>query len=632
MSRLGLAIAAACTAAGLLVPSSAAAAVDLSISAAHDRDPLLRTSDPNTTVYAGKLTLTVANHGDRPTAAPVTVTDTLPTGLSPLVNNPGFDAGPVAASGAGWSCTGTTTSICIRSDPLAAGATAPPITITVRVANTAPAQLTNTATATSGEDGATASDPITVTEDACPNGWSPETEVTFAPPFGPGLHGGIHTGVTNPEQPDGCTLLDDIWDGEPFANHGRFVTRVATTTKHYRRAHLITARQKRTIQSAAARSRVGTKHDRQIPNSCANRIAISFDDGPSFYRPQTLQNFRTRQVHGVFFDLGMRAEANPAIERFSVREGHVLLSHTYNHTNMNDLSDAAKIEEVRHNEAVFDGLGAPFTFHGIRTPFGSANAHTQEVVGSLGYTYFLTRIETGNDYEPTTTTEQIVNSIVGQLRPGGIIGLHDGPIDTPAGGATTDAVPQIIDQARARGYCFGVVDRTGQVVADRYVSSSKPIPQIAGPVPYNFMERPGTPPDPWFVAPDPIAISATHSPEPFRRGQTGNTLTLTVTNTGDQPSDPDPVGGSVVTVRDQLPPGLRATSATGPGWTCSGSGTRTCRRTDTLPPGASYPPITITVDVAADAPATMTNSPTVTAHGQGWKDQADDSINVEVTS
>ena len=140
------------------------------------------------------------------------------------------------------------------------------------------------------------------------------------------------------------------------------------------------------------------------------------------------------------------------------------------------------------------------------------------------------------------------------------------------------------------------------------------------------------PPDPWFVAPDPIAISATHSPEPFRRGQTGNTLTLTVTNTGDQPSDPDPVGGSVVTVRDQLPPGLRATSATGPGWTCSGSGTRTCRRTDTLPPGASYPPITITVDVAADAPATMTNSPTVTAHGQGWKDQADDSINVEVTS
>ena len=626
MSRFGLAFAAAVAVAVLLAPSSAVAAADLSISAAHDRDPLLRGSDPNTTVYAGMLTLTVVNRGDQPSDGPVTVTDALPAGLSPLVNNPGFGAGPVAASGHGWTCTGTT---CTRSDPLAAGSAYPPITITVRVANTAAAQVTNTANVTGG---ATASDPIGVVADACPNGWSSEAEVAFAPPFGPGLHGGIHSGVTNPEQSNGCTLLDDIWAGEPFANHGSFVSRVDATTDRYLAEHLITGRQKDAIQSAAARSEVGTKADRQIPSSCADRIAISFDDGPSFYRPQTLQNFRDKQVHGVFFDLGMRAEANPAIERFSVREGHVLLSHTYNHTNMNDLSDAAKIEEVRHNEAVFDALGAPFTFHGIRTPFGSANTHTQEVVSSLGYTYFLTRIETGNDYEPTTTTEQIVDSIVGQLRPGGIIGLHDGPIDTPAGRATTDAVPQIIDQARARRYCFGVVDRTGQVVADRYVTSSEPIPQIAAPVPYNFMERPGTPPDPWFVAPDPIGISATHSPEPFRRGQTGNTLTLTVTNTGDHPSDPDPVGGSVVTVRDQLPPGLRATSASGPGWTCSGSGTRTCRRTDTLAAGASYPPITITVDVAADAPATITNSPTVTAHGQGWKDQADDSIDVEVTS
>jgi peptidoglycan/xylan/chitin deacetylase (PgdA/CDA1 family) len=618
MSRLGLAIAAACAAAGLVVPSPAVAAVDLSISAAHDRDPLLRVSGPNTTVYAGKLTLTVANRGDQASVGPVTVTDTLPAGLSPLVNNPGFDAGPVAASGDGWSCAGTS---CTRSDPLAPGAAYPAITITVRVANTAPAQVINTATVTGG---ATASDSIAVIEDACPNGWSSEAEVSFAPPFG-----SIDSGVINPERPNGCTLLDEIWAGEPFASHGAFVARVDATTDRYLADGLITGREKDAIQSAAARSDVGARSDRQIPNSCANRIAISFDDGPSFYRPQTLQNFRDKQVHGVFFDLGMRAEANPAIERFSVREGHVLLSHTYNHTNMNDLSDAAKIEEVRHNEAVFDALGAPFTFHGIRTPFGSANTHTQEVVSSLGYTYFLTRIETGNDYEPTTTTEQIVNSIVGQLRPGAIVGLHDGAIDTPAGRATTDAVPQIIDQARARGYCFGVVDRTGQVVADRYVTSSEPIPQIAAPVPYNFMERPGAPPDPWFVAPDPIAISATHSPEPFRRGQTGNTLTLTVTNISDQPSDADPVGGSVVTVRDQLPPGLRPTSASGPGWTCSGSGTRTCRRTDTLGPGASYPPITITVDVAADAPATITNSPTVTAHGQGWKDQADDSVNVE---
>jgi Polysaccharide deacetylase len=330
----------------------------------------------------------------------------------------------------------------------------------------------------------------------------------------------------------------------------------------------------------------------------------------------------------VFFDLCMRAEANPQLERFERSEGHVLLSHTYNHADMNALSDAAKIEEVEHNERVFDAIGAPFTFHGIRTPFGSANTHTQEVVSSLGYTYFLNRIETGADYEPTTTAAQTRDGILSRLRPGGLIGLHDGPIDTPAGAATVEAVSQILPMARAMGYCWGKVDRTGQVVADRYVSTGRPIPQIENPVPYNFMERAGTPPDPWFVAPDPIDISATHSPSTFVQGQTGATLTLVVTNTSDDPSDPDPVGGSTVTVRDAIPAGLTATAASGPGWSCSGSGTRTCTRTDTLAPHSSYPPITVTVNVSNSAPPTITNAPTVTAHGQWWKAQASDSIDV----
>jgi hypothetical protein len=394
MSRIGLAIAAACTAAGLLVPSSVSAAVDLSISAAHDRDPLLRTSSPNTTVYAGKLTLTVVNRGDRASEGPVTVTDTLPVGLSPLVNNPGFDAGPVAASGDGWGCAGTT---CSRSDPLGPGAAYPPITITVRVASTAPAQVTNTATVTGG---ATASDVIAVVEDVCPNGWSSEVEVSFAPPFG-----GVDSGVVNPERANGCTLLDDVWAGEPFASHGTFVARVDATTDRYVAEGLITGRQKDAIQSAAARSDVGTRADRQIPNSCVNRLAISFDDGPSFYRPQTLQNFRNRQVHGVFFDVGVRALANPDVVRFERREGHVVLNHTYDHPHLNALAAASPAlvrDEVLKGQAAFEEIGVPFTFAGIRPPFFEANATVLGIFTSLGYTAFTSRIET-TDYEPTNT-------------------------------------------------------------------------------------------------------------------------------------------------------------------------------------------------------------------------------------
>ena len=122
----------------------------------------------------------------------------------------------------------------------------------------------------------------------------------------------------------------------------------------------------------------------------------------------------------------------------------------------------------------------------------------------------------------------------------------------------------IIDRGRALGYCFGKVDRSGQVVADRYVSSGNPIPQATNPVPYNFLERAGTPPADWFVAPDALGIDATHSPATFVRGGTG-TLTVVVSNLTDQPSDADPVGGSTVSVSDAVPTGLTVVSASGAG-------------------------------------------------------------------
>jgi uncharacterized repeat protein (TIGR01451 family) len=609
---IGRFVAVAATAALLSAAPAAHAAADLTVTATHARATFLRVADPNTTVNPGTLTLTVRNAGSDASEGAVTVTDTLPAGLVALINDANAGAKATPATGDGWTCTGTS---CTRSDPLAPGASYPPIRITVKTANTAPASVTNTATVTGG---GSASDVIPIVLDACPNGWSPDEHVAFGPPAP-----AVDSGVANVEREDGCSVLDEIWEAEPFASHDAFVAHVDAVLGGF----ALSSSQRDAIHAAAVASLVGTASDHQVDNSCDKRVAFTFDDGPSYYRPRTLQYFRDKQVHGDFFDLGMRAEANPAIERFAVAEGHVLLSHTYNHTDMNALSDAAKVDEVRHNEAVFDAIGAPFTFKGIRTPFGSANTHTQEVVASLGYTYFLTRIETGNDYEPATTTQQTVDGIVSRLRPGAIIGLHDGPIDTPAGLATSDAVPQIIDRARELGYCFGVVDRTGQVVGDRYVSSGAPIPQATNPVPYNFLERPGTPPAQWFVAPDGLGIDATHTP--LARGGSG-TLSIVVTNLLDTPSDPDPVGGSTVTVTDQIPSGLTVTSIDAPGWTCTGTGTRRCTRTDTLAPHAAYPPIKFNVSVSPTAGLLLTNTPKYIAHGQGWANVDADPISVGV--
>ena len=88
----------------LLSAAPAHAAPELTLTASHTRDPLLRAQAPNTTLHPAALILRVANTGADPTdGSAVTVTETLPAGLSALVNNPGAGAGPVAASGPGWT-------------------------------------------------------------------------------------------------------------------------------------------------------------------------------------------------------------------------------------------------------------------------------------------------------------------------------------------------------------------------------------------------------------------------------------------------------------------------------------------------------------------------------------------------
>ena len=71
----------------------------------------------------------------------------------------------------------------------------------------------------------------------------------------------------------------------------------------------------------------------------------------------------------------------------------------------------------------------------------------------------------------------------------------------------------------------------------------------------------------------------------------------------------------MVTVTDTLPAGLTATAISGTGWTCV-LGTLTCTRSDVLLAGASYPAITLTVDVANNAAAGLTNSVSVSGGGE----------------
>jgi len=92
----------------------------------------------------------------------------------------------------------------------------------------------------------------------------------------------------------------------------------------------------------------------------------------------------------------------------------------------------------------------------------------------------------------------------------------------------------------------------------------------------------------------------------FSQGQTGATYTITVANVGAS------VSNGTVAVNDTIPAGLTMTAMSGNGWTCSGT---SCHRSDPLAIKASYPVITVTVNVAPNAPSSVTNMATVSANG-----------------
>ena len=110
-------------------------------------------------------TITVSNVGGVDTSGAVTVTDSLPAGLT-----------PTAIAGSGWSCTLATLS-CTRSDSLAAGLSYPAITVTVSVNSNAAATVTNTATVSGGGETDSSNDTATDLTAIAAAGLIPPTNV-----------------------------------------------------------------------------------------------------------------------------------------------------------------------------------------------------------------------------------------------------------------------------------------------------------------------------------------------------------------------------------------------------------------------------------------------------------------------
>ena len=104
-----------------------------------------------------------------------------------------------------------------------------------------------------------------------------------------------------------------------------------------------------------------------------------------------------------------------------------------------------------------------------------------------------------------------------------------------------------------------------------------------------------------------LGVSIARTADFLGQGQTGATYSVLVSNA----AGAGPTSG-LVTVTEVVPAGFTLVSMSGTGWNCSANA---CTRADVLKPGSSYPPITVTMNVAPDGPHFVSNEVAVSGGG-----------------
>jgi uncharacterized repeat protein (TIGR01451 family) len=443
-------------------------------------------------------TVTVSNTGNAATTGTVTVTDTVPSGLT-----------LVSMAGTGWSCGGTS---CTRSDALGAGASYPDITVTVNVTSNAPSQVTNQVTASGGgSPGASASDPTFID--------LPTLNISK-----------VHTG--------------NFYQGQMNATYTL------------------------TVYNVGQGPTSGTVTVTEVPPTGLSLVSLSGSGwtcgAASCTRSDVLGSGAIYPVITVTVNVASNAPSQVT------------------------------------NQATASGGGSPFGAQASNTTqidpaapvLAITKTHTGNFTqGQTNATYTVTVSNTGN--APTSGTVTVTETV-----PSGLV------LVSMAGTGWTCPSPGNAcsrSDALAAGASYPAITVTVNVSA---TASSPQVNQVS-------VGQPGVPPatasDSTVINPGVphLTVTKTHNAN-FSQGQTNATYTVTVSNVG-----PVPTFGPV-DVNEMPPPGLMVVSMAGTGWTCDPVH---CNRNDSLAPGASYPVITVTVNVLPTAPSPQVNQVNVGGGG-----------------
>ena len=177
-------------------------------------------------------------------------------------------------------------------------------------------------------------------------------------------------------------------------------------------------------------------------------IALTFDDGPwKNSTRQTLDILKKNNIKATFFVVGQALKNNPELGKQVITEGHAIANHTWHHWYHFMNPQVAAFEINKTTELIYQVTGVKTNL--FRPPGGHLSNGLVAHARNQKYATLMWSADSRDFQQPAPAT--LVNNVIKNARPGGIILLHDGGGDRTR---TIQALPQIIAKLKQQGYSF----------------------------------------------------------------------------------------------------------------------------------------------------------------------------------